>query len=84
MEIEYSNEIKGKVHAYTFENWEKILIASLLSEHVKKYDKAMEKIRNNPKNEGQATYQSEIDSLFREQKCVEKMIQIFNPIILKK
>lgn len=38
MEIEYSTEVKGQVHAYRFASWEKITIAKALEPVIKKYD----------------------------------------------
>lgn len=76
MEIEYSNEVRGKVYAYRFENWERMIIAKAFRKHVKALEKSIDKIKNHPKNEGQATYSVKIDSLRREIKSVQNIIDI--------
>ena len=60
MEIEYSNEVKGKVHAYRFSKWERNLISACLAKEIKVRNRRIEKILNNPKNEGQVTFSAEI------------------------
>jgi hypothetical protein len=59
MEFEYSKEHRGKVTAYTFTKDEKAYIASGLTSEIKKLEKKIERINNNPKNEGQATFITE-------------------------
>lgn len=63
MEKEYSIEVRGKVHAYRFSDWEKNIIAEGVKPAIKKLEKKIEKIINNPKNEGQATYSCQIDEI---------------------
>lgn len=74
MEIEYSNETRGKIHAYRFDKWEMRLIGESLMIPIQKLEKKIERIQNNPKNEGQATYLSQIDYLRREIKCIRAII----------
>jgi len=74
MEVEYSTEVRGKVHAFRFEAWERVLISNALQPYVKKLVKQIERIRNDPRNEGQATYQSDIDELEREKRAVQQII----------
>ena len=62
MTIEYSNEIRG-VYAYRFEAWEMKVISSGLEKEVVILKKKVDKIRNHPKNEGQATYLMQIAEL---------------------
>lgn len=61
--------------AFTFDEWELELIAKLLTKHLPTYDKGIEKINNHPKNEGQATYQYQLDQLIAEKKAVMEMIE---------
>ena len=63
MEIEYSNEVRGRVYAYRFAKWEKQRIAEGLKPIVAKLEKKIVKIENDPKNEGQCTYSEQIREL---------------------
>lgn len=56
MEVEYSNEIKGKVFAYRIMAHEKPIIIAAYKKHIIKLERAIEKVKNHPKNEGQVTY----------------------------
>lgn len=78
MEIEYSNEVKGKVHAYRFEDFEKQHIADSLRPVVTKLERKIWKVQNHPKNEGQVTYAVQVDALRHEQRALEFIIDIFN------
>ena len=78
MEIEYSGEVRGRAYAYRFSNWEKKLIAKQLVPAIKKMEKKIERIKNNPKNEGQATYSSQVDELRAEIKDVQDIIKEFS------
>lgn len=77
MEKEYSNEVRGKVIAYRFTKKEKQVIAECLKPYLKKIDKKIQRIENNPKNEGQANFLCQIDDLFSEKKEWEKIIDEF-------
>ena len=78
MEVEYSNELRGKIFAYRFCDWEKKLIAKALKPEVQKLEKKIIKIENNPKNEGQATYSEAIREIRLEIKMIEEIIKEFN------
>jgi len=73
METEKSFYYKGKT-AYIFEDWERQLIAKLLAPEIKKLEKKIEKIKDNPKNEGQATYLNDILCLRNEISSIQGMI----------
>lgn len=77
MNIEYSNEIKGKVFAYRFEQWEKTIIAQALTREIKLMQKKIDRIEANPKNEGQATYSCRVDELRGEIKEMKAIIKEF-------
>lgn len=68
MEKEYSNEVKGRVHAYRFTTDEKQIIAKALKPEIKKLEKKIQKIENDPNNEGQVTYACRIDQLENQKK----------------
>lgn len=74
MDIEYSREVRNMVYAYRFELWERVLIAKCLRPELRAIQKKIERIKNDPRNEGQATYQVEIDSLHREKQLVQEII----------
>ena len=78
MEIEYSNEVRGKVFAHRFNPWEKMQIAEALKPLVKKFKKQMNKIINHPKNEGQATYSCQVKELSNDIKSLEEIIKEFS------
>lgn len=77
MEIEYSNEVKGEIHAYRFEEWEKKLIAKALTTEAKKLMHRILSIDNDPKNEGQVRFQVQKDSLYRELNIINDIISEF-------
>ena len=77
MEIEYSNEVRGQVFAYRFDGFEKQQIAAGLRLIIKKTEAKMQKIIDHPKNEGQATYASQVDELRYEIKVMEKIVKEF-------
>lgn len=78
MEIEYSTEVKGQVHAYRFASWEKITIAKALEPVIKKLHKKIERIQHHPKNEGQVTYLEAIREKRIEIAILEDIIKTFN------
>jgi hypothetical protein len=78
MEIEYSREVKGKVYAYRFHQWEKSIIAKALKPEIKKLQKKIEKIENDPNNEGQCTYADQIYELRYEIIAIEDIIKKFS------
>jgi Zn-dependent oligopeptidase len=84
MEIEYSNEVKGKVHAYRFDDVEKQHISDALNSVVNNIERKIYKVLNHPKNEGQATYAVKVDELRREQRALEYIIEVFNNDLNKK
>lgn len=77
MEIEYSNEVKGKVYAYRFSEWEKCAIAASLLPFVRKLERKKEKIKNHPKNEGQATYCEQVREIQAEINSLNEIIEEF-------
>lgn len=78
MEKEYSVEVRGKVHAYRFEPWEKLTIAKLLKKEIPKLKKKIDRIIDDPKNEGQATYQTAIEEIDNEINVLEDIIKEFS------
>ena len=74
MEIEYSQEVKGKVFAFRFENWEQALIIRLLNSEIVKIHKKIRRVQNDPRNEGQVKYQVKVDDFNREIKCISDII----------
>jgi hypothetical protein len=78
MEIEYSNEVRGKVFAYRFAKWEQKRIAEGLKPIVTKLEKKIVKIENDPKNEGQCTYSEQIRQLKLEINELNSIIKEFN------
>lgn len=74
MEIERAFKQKDKV-AYIFEDWERRLIAKALAPEIKKIEKKIQKIVDDPDNEGQATYLSQMSELRRTIACIQDMIQ---------
>lgn len=74
---EYSNEIRGKVHAYRFEDWEKKIIANCLKPVIKKLEKKIYKIDNHPKNDGQVTFWDKKNKLIREINILTEIINDF-------
>jgi phage host-nuclease inhibitor protein Gam len=78
MTIEYSNEVKGKVHAYRFSKWEMEAIANGLKSEVKKRKKKVDMILNSPKNEGQATYSIKVAAIRSEIEILNETIKEFS------
>lgn len=72
MEIEYA--IKGGF-AYVFTTAERETIIKALQKTLPSYDVKIQRILNDPKNEGQATYSCKIDELVREKKWIQEMIK---------
>ncbi len=64
-------------YAYHFEDWEKKMIAKALKPVIKKMEKKIQDVYDDPNNEGQATYSTRIDELTREQKCIQEIIDEF-------
>lgn len=75
---EYSNEIRGRVHAYRFDDWEKNIIAECLKPVIKKLEKKIYKIDNHPKNEGQVTFWDKKNTLIREINILTEIINDFS------
>lgn len=79
MESEYSvNDRQG--YAYTFAAWEKRHIAAGLKPIIKKLQKQRSKIESDPENEGQATFQCQIDDLEREISVLTDIISEFSSL----
>lgn len=76
MLIEYSNDIKGEIKGYWFYEEEKEQIVKGLIHQKKQLLRKIERIRNHPKNEGQAKYSLQISS-------VRGLIQDIDKIINK-
>lgn len=77
MEIEYSQEVKGKVHAYRFDAWEKAAIASGLERAIEIREKQVNRIKNHPKNEGQVTFQVQVENIEDEIEKLNDIIEEF-------
>lgn len=78
MEIEYSNEVKGKIHAYRFDKYEKTTIAKALTLEVKQLEKKRKKVEMHPKNEGQVTFQVQIRDIDSDIRQLQVIIKEFN------
>lgn len=65
------------IWAYVFSNREKDIIVRTIKPEIKKIEKKIERIRDNPKNEGQVKYQVEIECLRGDIKSIEDIIQDF-------
>lgn len=78
MEIEYSNEVKGKVHAYRFTTWEMLTIAQALRPIIRNLYKKIERIENNPRNEGQCTYSEQIRLIRMDIRELEEIVRTFD------
>lgn len=74
---EYSNEVRGRVHAYRFEPWEKKIISESLQPIIKKLEKKINMIDNHPKNEGQATFWEAKRKLLYEITYINEIIEEF-------
>lgn len=77
MIAEYSNEIKGKVHAYRFEKWEKETISKALKPVIKKLEREVDKIDNDPDNEGQVTFWERKKELIYEIRILNDIVSEF-------
>lgn len=77
MESEKSQWYKDR-RAYTFEKWERHLIADLLKTRITKLEKEIEKVRNNSKNEGQANFIEKIREHKSEIDCIQDIITEFS------
>lgn len=75
MEIEYSNEVKGRVYAYRFNDWEREILCKGLPNEINKIEKKIERIKNNPKNEGQVRYQVKIERLIRDRNDILEILK---------
>ena len=62
--------------SFTFEIWEEQLIAKALVPEIKKREKKIEKIRDHPDNEGQATFIAQIDKLHAQIESIKNIIKI--------
>ena len=78
MEIEYSNEVRGKVHAYRFNIIEREIIAKAFNKELERIDKQIRKIENDPKNEGQVTYSAQVDQLWHSKKPFLEIVKEFS------
>ena len=78
MEFEYSSQVKGKVIAFMFSKFEMKAIADALKPTLKKYDKSIEKIENDPDNDGQCTYAAKIDELIGNKEMIQEIIDVFS------
>ncbi len=78
MEIEYSNEVKGLVFAYRFDKYEKALIVEGLKPLIKKKEKQILAVENDPDNEGQVTYQDKIREIRWEIDFIQECIKEFS------
>lgn len=78
MEIEYSNEVKGAAYAYRFYHFEKQAIARGLKSEVRKLEKKIERVENDPNNEGQVTYLCKIEELMAELNDLKGIIKEFS------
>jgi glutathionyl-hydroquinone reductase len=72
-------------YVYGFAPWEKRVLLSGIPSHIRKLEKRIDQIENNPKNEGQVTFddmqreiQLQINSLKEIQKEFEKDIELYN------
>ena len=62
MEKIYSNEVKGN---FTFQlsEWDKWILNKAYIKEIKRLNDKIKRIENNPKNEGQATFLCDIDTI---------------------
>jgi hypothetical protein len=74
MTLERSDNRRG--HAYKFTAWEEQTIAKALKPEILRIDKQIERLRNHPKNEGQATYIEMIRELQAERAQLEEIIKV--------
>lgn len=75
MDVEHSIQ-RGKF-AYVFSNWEQEMIAKALKPEIPKLEKKIERIRNNPKNEGQVRYLVQIEDLYSKIEDIKQIIAEF-------
>lgn len=78
MQIEYSNEVKGVAFAYRFTDAELKEIVLGLKFRIRALEAKIERIRNHPKNEGQARYSIQIDSVRFLIEDLEAIIKTFS------
>ena len=76
MEAEHTIS-KTADYAYTFSKWEQKLIARCIEPEIKKIEKKIARIENDPRNEGQVKYAVQIESLQSEIKTIKDIIQQF-------
>lgn len=77
MEIEYSNEVRGKVHAFRFTSYEMEVIVRRIKPEIAYIDRQIEKINNHPKNEGQATWSCKIREWRIKREMLEEIVKGF-------
>jgi hypothetical protein len=75
MEVERSIN-KGEF-ANTFSKWEKELIAKLVAKEIPKLERKIQKIIDNPKNEGQASYSWEVDKYRSRMRTIKEIHEEF-------
>ncbi len=78
MQIEYSNEVKGMAFAYRFTDAELKEIALGLKFRIRALKAKIERIRNHPRNEGQAKYILQIDTVRYQIEDLEEIIKTFS------
>lgn len=77
MEVEYSSK-RNRDFAFTFSDCEKKSIARGLKSEITRLNRRIESIRNNPKNEGQVTFQVQVEHTFHLVKQLEDIIKEFS------
>jgi hypothetical protein len=75
MEFEYSQEVKGQVKAFRFQQWEQFVIAKALTQERNKMYKRIERIENDPKNEGQVTFKESVRNITHEIREIGNIIE---------
>ena len=78
MDVEILQDEKGNAKAYRFKKWEKQAICRGLASEIKRRHKQIERIDNNPKNEGQVTYLEEKRILRAEAEDLQEIITEFS------
>lgn len=78
MIIEYSQEERGKVFAYRFAAWERAYIANGLRPYIPRLEKKIQRIIDDPENEGQVTYREQIRELRHEITALREIIDEFS------
>jgi hypothetical protein len=74
MEVEFSNSVRGGLHAFVFTTDEKQLIIKAFQKHIAKLQKNIIKVEEHPDNEGQATFLCRLYELRYEVKSYEENI----------